>query len=245
MEYKERTLILENTGHVLAPFRFIPKMDENEVCPTWLRVHPISGILGPGKLNCNGKGMETNLDIKKLTGTFFLYFGRQTKLGEKVVIHFEILIDPTISSPFNECKEEIDNILVLRLENGKDFFIVVTGQYQPTCFGVNLERLALMSLPVSEVAVSLDKKKSLSSRISRKKSIQSSSSKSPDATSTSSSGSSVTTPGTSTTTSATGTTNSRIQQQATLPKELWRVLNFLWNKNMLCLVRLCSMFDAS
>ncbi|KAI7848005.1 Endonuclease/exonuclease/phosphatase [Circinella umbellata] len=199
MEYKEKTLILENTGQVLAPFRFIPKMDENEVCPTWLRVHPISGILGP---------------------------------GEKVVIHFEILIDPTISSPFNECKEEIDNILVLRLENGKDFFIVVTGQYQPTCFGVNLERLALMSLPVSEVAVALDKKKSLSSRINRKKSIRSSSSKSSDSTSSNSGG---TKSGTNATTSATETTDSRIQQQATLPKELWRVLNFLWNKNMLCL----------
>ena len=49
MEYKERKLVLENTGQVLAPFRFIPKMDESEVCPTWLRVHPISGLLGPGQ----------------------------------------------------------------------------------------------------------------------------------------------------------------------------------------------------
>ncbi|KAI8137256.1 Endonuclease/exonuclease/phosphatase [Fennellomyces sp. T-0311] len=162
MEYKERTLVLENTGQVLAPFRFIPKMDESEVCPTWLRVHPISGILGP---------------------------------GEKIVIHFEILIDPTISSPFNEGSEEIDNILVLRLENGKDFFIVVNGAYQPTCFGVHLERLALMSLPVSG-AVPADKK-------SKKK--------------------------------QTADNNESRGQQATLPKELWRVLNFLWNKNMLCL----------
>ena len=64
MEYKEKTLILENTGQVLAPFRFIPKMDENEVCPTWLRVHPISGILGPGKLNVNRKEMDTKPKIK-------------------------------------------------------------------------------------------------------------------------------------------------------------------------------------
>lgn len=48
MEHKERTLILENTGQVLAPFRFIPKMDETEACPSWLHVHPMSGILGPG-----------------------------------------------------------------------------------------------------------------------------------------------------------------------------------------------------
>ncbi|KAI7883681.1 DNase I-like protein [Lichtheimia hyalospora FSU 10163] len=162
MEHKERTLILENTGQVLAPFRFIPKMDENEPCPSWLHVHPMSGILGP---------------------------------GEKVVLHFEILIDPTISTPFNEGTEKIDSILVLRLENGKDFFIVVSGAYHPTCFGVYLDQLALMTLPVSEAAVAPSDKKS-------RKQQQ---------------------------------TTEPSPQQATLPKELWRLLNFLWNKNMLCL----------
>lgn len=48
MEYKEKTLTLENTGQVLAPFRFISKLDETEVCPSWLHVHPLSGVLGPG-----------------------------------------------------------------------------------------------------------------------------------------------------------------------------------------------------
>lgn len=117
-------------------------------------------------------------------------------LGEKVVLHFEILIDPTISTPFNEGTEKIDNILVLRLENGKDFFIVVSGTYHPTCFGVYLDQLALMTLPVSEAATAPSDKKS--------KKQQQSIEPSP--------------------------------QQATLPKELWRLLNFLWNKNMLCLV---------
>lgn len=163
MEYKEKTLVLENTGQVLAPFRFIPKIDETQVCPSWLHVHPMSGMIGP---------------------------------GEQVVIHFEILIDPSISTPFNEGTEHIDNILVLRLENGKDFFIVISGQYQPTCFGVRLESLALMPLPVSET-------------VNRKKKERASAS--PDL--------------------------GRTAQQAMLPKELWQILNFLWNKSMLCIVR--------
>lgn len=124
--------------------------------------------------------------------------------GEKVVIHFEILIDPSISTPFNEGSCQIDNILVLRLENGKDFFIVVSGKYQPTCFGVNLERLALMTLPISEA-----------SRKGKRGNNQ------------------------------TDLVNEARTQQATLPKELWRVLNFLWNKNMLSMVRTFSLFRSS
>lgn len=105
-----------------------------------------------------------------------------------MIIHFEILIDPSISTAFNEGDERIDSILILRLENGKDFFIVVSGNYHPTCFGVKLERLALMSLPVSEVSAKTKGKRTSVHQV----------------------------------------------QQATFPKELWSILNFLWNKSMLC-----------
>lgn len=105
-----------------------------------------------------------------------------------MIIHFEILIDPSISTEFNEGDERIDSILILRLENGKDFFIVVSGNYHPTCFGVKLERLALMSLPVSEVSAKTKGKQTEVQQV----------------------------------------------QHATFPKELWSILNFLWNKSMLC-----------
>ncbi|KAG0165854.1 hypothetical protein DFQ30_007914 [Apophysomyces sp. BC1015] len=163
MEYKEKKLILENTGQVLAPFRFIPKMDEQQVCPPWLNIHPTSGVLGP---------------------------------GEKVVIQFDLMIDPSISAPFNEGQEKIDDILVLRLENGKDFFIIISGKYAPTCFGVPLHRLSQMTVPVSEIAKSQKPHQHLSGE-------------------------------------------SQLQgQHATLPKELWRLLNFLWNRHMFCIKNL-------
>ncbi|KAI9307306.1 Endonuclease/exonuclease/phosphatase [Cunninghamella echinulata] len=167
MEFKERNLILENTGKAVAPFRFIPKMDEPQVCPNWLQVYPLQGVIGP---------------------------------GEKVVLHFEIMIDSSMSAPFNEGKQEIKDILVLRLENGKDFFIDINGKYIPTCFGMKLDQLAQMTVPIQEVISS--------SRDQREQSKSSNDSNQ-------------------------NQQQQQLQQQVNLPKELWRMLTFLWNKNML------------
>ncbi|KAI8339909.1 Endonuclease/exonuclease/phosphatase [Chlamydoabsidia padenii] len=175
MEYKEKTIVLENTGQVVAPFCFISKMDETQICPPWLQITPEQGVLGP---------------------------------GEKVVIQFELMIDASISAPFNEGKQEINDILVLRLENGKDFFIVVSGKYIRTCFGVPLDSLAQMTIPIQEVVGS----SSLSNGSSRRNNNGKSTTSDP--------------------------TNQQVQQQANLPKELWRILTFLWNKNMLSMENL-------
>ncbi|KAI9023869.1 Endonuclease/exonuclease/phosphatase [Phycomyces nitens] len=159
MEFKERSIVLENTGMVLVTFRF--KGKSNEIIPSWLTVHPTSGVLGP---------------------------------GEKVVIQFELMIDPSISAPFNKREKEINEILVLRIKDGGDYFIVVEGKYQPTCFGVPLEDLASMPVPVNPIRYTpLQNPKNRTSEPS----------------------------------------NDRQAQQVNLPKELWKVLNFLWNKNML------------
>ncbi|KAI7898816.1 Endonuclease/exonuclease/phosphatase [Cokeromyces recurvatus] len=117
MEYKEKNIILENTGQVLTVFKFLPKDDTGIILPSWLQVTPISGVVAP---------------------------------GEKVVIRFEITIDPTISAPFNRGDQIIDDILILRLENSKDFFISITGEYIKTCFGTPLEELSKMSIPINE-----------------------------------------------------------------------------------------------
>ncbi|KAI9323192.1 Endonuclease/exonuclease/phosphatase [Dichotomocladium elegans] len=128
LELQERTLTLVNTGQVLAPFQFIPKLDETEILPSWLHVHPMSGIISP---------------------------------GEKVVLHFELLIDPTTSASFNKGEQKIDTILILRFENGKHFFIEVSGDYQITSFGYPLEDFTTVDICVDEFALppQPDKKK--------------------------------------------------------------------------------------
>jgi phosphatidylinositol-bisphosphatase len=119
--------------------------------------------------------------------------------GEKVVIRFEVTIDPTISTPLNRGEQKIDEILILRLENSKDFFISVSGDYIPTCFGMPLEELSEMAVPISEAAA---------------KNLQKSAS----------------------TNSNTSSPPSPVLNQIDLPKELWKVMNFLWNANMFQIV---------
>ncbi|KAI8092448.1 Endonuclease/exonuclease/phosphatase [Gilbertella persicaria] len=164
MEYKEKNIVLENTGQVVTVFKFLPKDESGVILPAWLQVTPLSGVVAP---------------------------------GEKVVIRFEVTVDPTISTPLNRGEEKMDEILILRLENSKDFFISVSGDYVPTCFGVPLELLSGMVVPISEAAMN---------------NLKSTSSKKNDA---------------SRPPSPPSTSN-----QIELPKELWKIMNFLWNTNM-------------
>ena len=117
MEFKEKTVLLENTGQVITVFKFLPKAENEPILPPWLQVMPLSGVLAP---------------------------------GEKVLLRFEVIVDPTNSVQLNSGEQKMDDILILRLENCKDFFISVTGQYIPTCFGVPLETLApKVAVPIS------------------------------------------------------------------------------------------------
>lgn len=63
--------------------------------------------------------------------------------NEKVVIRFKILVDPTNSAPLNGQTQTINEFLLLRVENCKDYYINVFGQYKPTCFGAHLEDLTV------------------------------------------------------------------------------------------------------
>ncbi|KAG1103661.1 hypothetical protein G6F39_001752 [Rhizopus arrhizus] len=126
--------------------------------------------------------------------------------GERVVIRFEVMVDPSISTPLNRGEQKMEDILILRLENSKDFFISVSGDYVPTCFGVPLELLSEMSVPISETAA-----QNLLQQQQQQQQVRPSSG----------------------------------LNQIDLPKELWKVMNFLWNSNMFRIVpidQLCARF---
>ncbi|OBZ82545.1 Type II inositol 1,4,5-trisphosphate 5-phosphatase [Choanephora cucurbitarum] len=171
MEYKEKTVVLRNTGQVVTVFKFMPK-DETTgtILPPWLQVTPLSGVVAP---------------------------------GEQVIIRFEVTVDPTISTPLNCGEAKMEEILILRLENSRDFFISVLGDYVPTCFGVPLERLSDMTVPISEAAASnLNGTRQKKEEEGRKEE------------------------------------DPLMPNQIDLPKELWKIINFLWNSNMFCITSL-------
>ena len=80
---------------------------------------------------------------------FFLY-GYVTvmrlcvSVDDKVTMELTLLVDMEVAPILNVGSEKLEDILVLHLKGGKDFFISLTGNYLPSCFGSSLEMLVKM-----------------------------------------------------------------------------------------------------
>jgi len=117
MEERVERLMVANTGQVPAQFRFIPKLNDEEVSKPWLRLNPKSGIVLPG-------------DVEEIEIT--------------VVVDKEIVF--TLKNEWN-----LEDILVLHLEKGKDFFVSISATYVPSVFGSPLSSLVKMYGPIVQI----------------------------------------------------------------------------------------------
>ena len=69
-------------------------------------------------------------------------------------IQLTVLVDTKASVQHTSGKEQLlEDILVLHLDGGKDFFISVSGNYLQSCFGSSLETLVNLHTYIREVAV--------------------------------------------------------------------------------------------
>jgi inositol polyphosphate 5-phosphatase INPP5B/F len=66
-------------------------------------------------------------------------------------IRLTILVDHTNVYKLNVGLDKLEDILILHLENGKDFFISVSGKFVPTCFGLDLDMLNNLNEPVLKI----------------------------------------------------------------------------------------------
>uniref|UniRef100_UPI00358FA077 inositol polyphosphate 5-phosphatase OCRL-like isoform X2 n=1 Tax=Myxine glutinosa TaxID=7769 RepID=UPI00358FA077 len=131
-------LRVTNSGQVPCVFVFLPSADGTSYAPPWLRMEPSAAYL-----DC----------------------------GETKSVHLEVYINQDVVRAFGEDldrTEELKNqkketILVLHLRDGKDYFVMVTVEYEPSCFGTSLERLCHTALPISE-ACRRNVKRTISSR---------------------------------------------------------------------------------
>ncbi|KAF4317520.1 hypothetical protein BBO99_00007837 [Phytophthora kernoviae] len=105
---QSKKVIIENTGLVVAHFRFIPKLEDVTVCKPWLSVSPMFGMIPPR-------------DTMEL----------------RITAH----VDETVAHGLTSGEETLDDTMILRVENGRDYFLVVSGQYANSCFGIPEERL--------------------------------------------------------------------------------------------------------
>ncbi|KAI4892882.1 hypothetical protein NFI96_012631, partial [Prochilodus magdalenae] len=73
--------------------------------------------------------------------------------NETMEISLEVYVSKDSVTLLNSGEDKIEDILVLHLDRGKDYFITVSGNYLPSCFGTSLETLCRMKKPIREVPI--------------------------------------------------------------------------------------------
>lgn len=66
-------------------------------------------------------------------------------------IDLEVFVNRSTAPDLNCGKEQIEDILVLHLERGKDYFISVSGNYLPSCYGTSIRSLCHMREPIQDM----------------------------------------------------------------------------------------------
>lgn len=68
-----------------------------------------------------------------------------------VEIELELFVNKTTATKLNSGEDKIEDILVLHLERGKDYFLSVSGNYLPSCFGSPIHTLCHMREPILDL----------------------------------------------------------------------------------------------
>ncbi|NXP38544.1 OCRL phosphatase, partial [Leiothrix lutea] len=72
---------------------------------------------------------------------------------ESTEISLDVYVSKDSVTLLNSGEDKIEDILVLHLHRGKDYFLTISGTYLPSCFGTSLEALCRMKRPIREVPV--------------------------------------------------------------------------------------------
>jgi len=68
-----------------------------------------------------------------------------------MVVNFTININNDIARALNSGKEVLEDIIILRLENGRDYYITVKGRYARSCFGMSVDELVMYNDPIRSI----------------------------------------------------------------------------------------------
>lgn len=143
-ELVRRTITIENTGAVtVVEFHFVPKLatgiDHGASGAGTLR----SAGVGPSSAGGSGGGANSSSVGKQ-------WLRILPEMGiipprESVEITLELLVDSRSSHALQSGADSLDDILILALENGRDYFVPVQGDYVRSCYGSTVEYLVNVS----------------------------------------------------------------------------------------------------
>ncbi|KAI0872496.1 type II inositol-1,4,5-trisphosphate 5-phosphatase [Hypoxylon argillaceum] len=128
MRKKARFLTIANTGRVQARLTFLEKPnndDSDNQRPGWLGVKFDHSLNGHNERNENILDNEISLEP-----------------GETVSAAIEIEVRGLKQlQALNERPTQLEDVLVLRVTDGRDYFIPIRATWRPSCFGRSLEEL--------------------------------------------------------------------------------------------------------
>ncbi|KAG4067686.1 hypothetical protein HA402_005458 [Bradysia odoriphaga] len=119
-----RDFTVANNCHLPVHFTFRGKEGKgSKICESWLQVEPTQGEL------ITGDSLSVRLKLFIDQHTAWRMHRKQKESGTKVPL----------------------DILVLHVDNGRDIFITMIGEYKPSCFGFSVETLIRLNNPVHEL----------------------------------------------------------------------------------------------
>ncbi|CAK7272216.1 hypothetical protein SEPCBS119000_005006 [Sporothrix epigloea] len=128
------TLTIANTGRVPAVFSFVAKPTIEDLSASGSVAHPYEW------LTTSFVRPDKDLD----DGEHSLRQGKEITLepGETVNALLEASVgDLVFARMLNDAASKLEDVLVLRVNNGRDHFIPVRGTWAPTCIGRSVEEL--------------------------------------------------------------------------------------------------------
>ncbi|CAK7229285.1 hypothetical protein SCUCBS95973_007169 [Sporothrix curviconia] len=128
------TLTLANTGRVPAVFSFVEKPTTEDLAASGPVAHPYQWLTTTFvRQDKEEEEEEGPLDVsQKVT----------LEPGETVNALLEVFVgDLVFARMLNDGVSQLEDVLVLRVEDGRDHFIPVRGVWAPTCIGRSIEEL--------------------------------------------------------------------------------------------------------
>ncbi|KAM7138739.1 type II inositol 1,4,5-trisphosphate 5-phosphatase isoform 3-T5 [Macrochelys suwanniensis] len=70
----------------------------------------------------------------------------------EMTIELELFVNKSTATRLNSGEEKLEDILILHLDRGKDYFLSVIGNYLPSCFGSPIQTLCYMREPIRDMS---------------------------------------------------------------------------------------------
>lgn len=127
-ENYSRELLIGNSNHLPVRFEFLSKDDvSSNICEKWIKISHMKGELITG----NSLSIRIDIFIDESAAPQILRRLRDSQSGVQIPL----------------------DILVLHVENGRDIFITLFGEYQSSIFGLRLDTLMKLNKSVLEYSL--------------------------------------------------------------------------------------------